>query len=92
MATLGPLDGFLTARIIALIDPYERAGLRGSSRAMCAACGKEPSKLTPRKMWKYAAMRGLDAQMSRACDAGARDVARYAGSRASFEECRAAWC
>jgi len=42
-------------------------------------------------MWKYAAIRGLDAQMSAAEDAGARDLMRYAGSRASFEECRAAW-
>lgn len=77
--------------IMRFIDPYESADVRLVCRAFRTACGASPRKLTPAQMWKYAVRRGLWEQCKQACDVGARDLARYTRSRATFEECANAW-
>jgi hypothetical protein len=57
-----------------------------------APWGVEPRKRTPQRMWRWAARRGYDDLMTEACDAGARDLARYLPATVEFAEARAMWC
>jgi hypothetical protein len=94
-------DSVLSAIVASARDPYDMLGLARVSRRLRDIVradrarrwpGWQLVRMTPQKKWKYAAMRELYEQMSEACDEGARDVARYAGTRATLDECREAWC
>jgi len=102
MASLLDLDNAALGVIVASArDPYDMLGLCMTCRRLRDIVrilrshrwpGWQIAHMTPQRKWKYAAMRELYEQMSEACDMGAQDVARYAGVRATFDECREAWC
>jgi hypothetical protein len=107
MDSILDFDDLVLARIVEYLGPYGALGLRGTCarfRAMIRAPrkfdaetgraphGYEPRVRTPQQMWRWARRRGFVELMDEACDAGARDVARYLGAGVEFAEVRAMWC